>query len=464
MKLAIALPLALLAGAACEVKDPLFCDSNTPCTDPDRPFCDVNGEYPASEGIKHTCIADPLDGPDGGPDGADSGAGRSVVQLAAAARASCAVLSDGALRCWGNLMMGGEDIGDDEHPREAGDMETDGPVAQVAIGGSHICVRYVDGGVRCWGENEEGQLGYAHTNPIAAPPAELSDVPIGGVATNICAGASHTCAVLEGGDLRCWGMNLGGQLGYGHTENIGDNEFPTDEPNPVDMGGPVRDISCSSGYSCAVLETGGLRCWGVNTSGRLGYGVPGNVGDTETPADAGFVNVGGGAKLVATGDTDACVVLTDGSVRCWGAVVGLGLPGSAEPIGDDEEPAIVGPVDVGGSVTAISNGNNYTCALTESHDLTCWGNGVFGKLGYASEETVGDNETPAEAGTVMLGGDVESLSVGGNNRSHTCALLGSGEVRCWGYNGDGQLGLGFEIEAVGDDETPASKDPVQILD
>lgn len=455
--------LAVLALPSCSKKDPLFCDEHTPCVDPALPFCDLNGEYPASEGIKRTCIPDPF-GADAGFDGVDGGAGRRVTQLATALASSCAVLSDGGLRCWGQVRLGGEDIGDDEHPREAGDIDTDGPIAQVAIGGGHTCVRYRDGRVRCWGENDEGQLGYAHTNPIASPPAELPDVPIGGSAIDICAGALHTCAVLEDGSLRCWGINLAGQLGYGHTENIGDDEFPVDEPYPVDMGGSVADISCASGYSCAVLEAGGVRCWGVDVSGRLGYGVPGNVGDNETPAEAGFVNVGGGAESVAAGSTGACVVLTGGAVRCWGGVAGLGIPGSSEPIGDDEEPAAIDPVDIGGAARAIATGVSFTCAVLENDDLICWGNGAVGHLGYGSEDDVGDDETPAEVGAVMIGGPVEALSIGGDNRSHSCALLTSGAVRCWGTNTAGKLGLGSMIDAVGDDETPASKDPVQILD
>jgi alpha-tubulin suppressor-like RCC1 family protein len=455
--------LVALALTSCK-DDPLYCDENTPCADPARPFCDLNGEYPASEGIKRTCIPDPF-GPDSGPDETDGGAERSVIQLATTGNTSCAVLSDGGLRCWGDAMLGGERIGDDEHPREAGDIETDGPIAEVAIGGDHICVRYRDGAVRCWGENGEGELGYGHSDPIAAPPGQLTDVAIGGSATKICAGGSFTCAVLEGGTVRCWGMNLGGQLGYGHTENIGDDELPTDEPNPIDMGGLVRELSCASGYSCAVLEGGGLRCWGVNTYGRLGYGTSGNVGDNETPAEAGFVNVGGGVESVAVGDQNACVVLTEGTVRCWGNRVGLGVPGTSEPIGDDEDPVAIDPVDVGGDVRDITTGQAFACAVLETDNVTCWGGSSFGQLGYGSEEQVGDDETPAEAGAVMLGGAVANVSTGGgSSRIHSCALLTSGDVRCWGYNDNGQLGLGSMIDAVGDNETPDSQDPVQILD
>jgi alpha-tubulin suppressor-like RCC1 family protein len=320
--------------------------------------------------------------------------------------------------------------------------------------------------VRCWGENDYGQLGYGHTDPVNSPPAELPDVQIGGPATAISAGSSFTCAVLESEEVRCWGRNLGGQLGYGHTDDIGDDEVPTDQEDPVDMGGVVRDIACGSGFSCAVLEGGGVRCWGVDlANGRLGYGAPEeNVGDNESPAEAGFVNVGGGAEAVSVDTQHACVLLSSGAVRCWGASSALGIPGNNEPIGDDESPASIDPIDIGGDARQIVAGQNFNCAVREDDQVVCWGISFFGDLGYGNDDNIGDNEAPAAAGTVMLGEDVDSLSVGSASRFHSCALLVSGAVRCWGYNDDGELGLGFEIDAVGDDEVPASKDPVRILD
>ena len=65
---ALRLALAFVVLSACSKVDPLYCDPSTPCTDPERPFCDDNGEYPASDGIKHTCIPDPF-GPDAAPQG-----------------------------------------------------------------------------------------------------------------------------------------------------------------------------------------------------------------------------------------------------------------------------------------------------------------------------------------------------------------------------------------------------------
>src|SRR5687767_5284898 len=105
--------LAVLLLVGCKAYDPLYCDQEKPCNDPDRPFCDLNGDYPASEGVARTCIPEPdIDDEDAGPDGggADSGGGgpevdasgeRRVVQLETGGSHTCALLSDGALRCWG---------------------------------------------------------------------------------------------------------------------------------------------------------------------------------------------------------------------------------------------------------------------------------------------------------------------------------------------------------------------------
>jgi alpha-tubulin suppressor-like RCC1 family protein len=463
MRLALASSLALLAVSACLKKDPLYCDENTPCTDPALPFCDHEGAYPASDGIKHTCIPDPF--PDGGVDGDDASSDPRIVQLATAANygMSCAVLSDGGLRCWGNVHMGGELIGDNEHPREAGDISTGGTIAEVAIGGGSACVRYDGGNVRCWGYNSSGQLGYGNMDAVMTAPESLPDVSLGGPATRIVAGELHYCAVLESGEVRCWGANLSGQLGYGHVEPIGDNELPTDEEDPVDVDGAVRDIVLGKNNSCAVLESGQLRCWGDNTCGKLGYGNTEDLGDDEPLS--GFVNVGADVRSVALGYDHTCALLESGAVKCWGCASQLGYPGNSDNIGDTEAPASIGNIDLGRPATQIVAGEFGTCALLDNLDVICWGaddNGV-GFLGYPNETAVGDDETPAEQGPVVLGEDVELLSVGIGWRHHSCALLVSGAVRCWGNNDYAQLGL-LHMEIIGDNENPSSEDPVQILD
>jgi alpha-tubulin suppressor-like RCC1 family protein len=459
MKLPLAFALGLVASVSCKVKDPLYCDENTPCTDEARPFCDLNGEYEASEGIKRTCIPDPFAGADGGASN-DGGQGRTVTSLATASTESCAVLSDGGLRCWGNRLYG-ELIGDDESPRDAGDVETGAPVAQVAIGQVGTCIRYVAGNVRCWGDNSYGLLGYGHKQTVEGPPIDLPDVDLGGSAVQLSAGENFFCALLDSGDVRCWGFNSVGQLGLGNTLTVGDNEVPADK-NPVNVGGLVLQIASGRSHTCVVLEGGLVRCWGQNgITGKLGYGHEENIGDTETPASAGYVDVGGEVISVAPGAEHTCALMQGGAVRCWGGHGLLGIPDNDNDVGDDEDPSSIGTTDVGGAVRQLVAGASFTCAVREDGNVVCWGGGA--ELGYGTDESVGDDETPAQQGPVPLGGITSSLSAGGALRQHSCAWLDSGDVRCWGRNYEGQLGL-RHLEDIGDDETPDSQDPVEILD
>jgi alpha-tubulin suppressor-like RCC1 family protein len=106
----------------------------------------------------------------------------------------------------------------------------------------------------------------------------------------ITAGANHTCVLLDRGAVRCWGENKNGQLGYGHTHDIGDKQLPA-SAGDVPLGGRAVQISAGGLHTCAVLDTGRLRCWGDNEWGQLGYGHKRNIGDDETPASAGDVPV-----------------------------------------------------------------------------------------------------------------------------------------------------------------------------
>jgi alpha-tubulin suppressor-like RCC1 family protein len=138
--------------------------------------------------------------------------------------------------------------------------------------------------------------------------------------------------------------------------------------------------------------------------------------------------------------------------------------------GDDETPVEAaaagfgGDVDVGGPVIQIAAGDIHTCALLATGKVRCWGGNDDGLLGYGHTLDLGDDETPAEAaagvgGDVDVGGPAVQLAAGGN---HTCALLATGAVRCWGFGFRGQLGYGDQ-STIGDDETPASVGDVPIF-
>jgi alpha-tubulin suppressor-like RCC1 family protein len=246
------------------------------------------------------------------------------------------------------------------------------------------------------------------------------------------------------------GVGDNGQLGYGNTNDIGDDELPA-SAGDVDVGGAVVQVSTGGHHTCALLGAGKVRCWGFGGTGALGYGNTNSIGDNELPASAGDVNVGGEVVKLAAGGSRTCALLATGSVRCWG--FGGHLPGDVRPgtalgygntntIGDDEPPASAGDLNIGGSVVQASANDRHTCAVLETGALRCWGEGRYGKLGYGNTRTIGDDEVPASAGDVSVGGRVVQVGLG---TEHTCAVLETGSVRCWGYARDGVLGQGVTM-------------------
>jgi alpha-tubulin suppressor-like RCC1 family protein len=223
---------------------------------------------------------------------------------------------------------------------------------------------------------------------------------VGGAVTQLAAGGHHTCAVLSTGAVRCWGRGQYGQLGYGNTSNIGDDETPA-MAGDVDVGGVVEQLAGGQVHTCALLDTGAVRCWGYGLYGELGYGNTSRIGDNETPASAGDVDVGGTVTQLAAGSMHVCALLDTGAVRCWGnAAAGKLGYGNLRSIGDNETPATAGDVDVGGPVVRLAAGELHTCAVLSTGAVRCWGSGWQGRLGYGNTNNIGDNETPASAGDV----------------------------------------------------------------
>jgi alpha-tubulin suppressor-like RCC1 family protein len=343
-------------------------------------------------------------------------------------------------------------IGDNEHPATAGDVPVGGATKQLALGYYHTCALLDTGSVRCWGRNSSGQLGLGHTTDIGdnEPASAGGVVALGGEATQISAGIYHTCALMATGQVRCWGAGFSGQLGYANINNVGDNETPA-SVGPVNVGGGVAEVIAGGFHTCARLTTGAVRCWGANTTGQLGYGHTSTIGDNETPASVAPVNLGGSALELAAGEQHTCA-LTAGGVKCWG-YAGYGQLGYSNTT-NVSNPASVGYVNVGATLLHISAGGNQTCGLASDYTIRCWGEGQWGPLGYGNSNSIGDNEHPVAAGPVSVGGSALSISVGFD---HTCAVVSDGgyQVRCWGHGGGGKLGYG-NTTTVGDTESPSS--------
>jgi alpha-tubulin suppressor-like RCC1 family protein len=274
----------------------------------------------------------------------------------------------------------------------------------------------------------------------------------------------HSCALLADKSVRCWGLGYLLGRGNGKSDKIGDAPGEMPPKDPVVLGGPVADIVAGEYHTCALLEgpAGAVVCWGTSTG--TGYKNKGNVGLFETPASVGPVPVGGEVQQIAAGAGHTCALFKGpfaGKVRCWGSndFGQLGL-GHTDYIGDNEDPkdapflVLDGPGD---PVLRIDAGSIHSCALLSSGKLFCWGSNGQGQLGnWAGGSNVGDNEAPNPAGEVRVlevGDQVLGMALG---NSHTCARLAAGKVRCWGDGSFGALGSGNTSQLGG---SPGQKAP-----
>ena len=196
-------------------------------------------------------------------------------------------------------------------------------------------------------------------------------------------------------------------------------------PPDTDVLSGVKAIAAGGAHTCALMTTGGVRCWGANASGQLGDG---STADQNAPPAADVV---GDIAAVSAGDNHTCALTTAGGVRCWGNNIDgqLGI-GSFDPV--------VSPpsTDVLTGVKQVVASTAFTCALTTSGGVRCWG---FNSIGAIGDDTVLQVDRLRPAAVDVLGG-VASLAAG---FTHVCARMTSGGVRCWGGNEAGQLGDGM---------------------
>jgi len=326
----------------------------------------------------------------------------------------------------------------------------------ITTGWTHTCALFA-GAVRCWGGNDEGELGLEDKESRGLDRASLGDalpfVELGSNArvVQIAAGGRHTCALLDSGQVKCWGDNEVGQLGLGDTNPRGDEPGEmNDALRAVDLGAGRTATAIGAGgrHSCAVLDDGGVKCWGWNNAGQLGVGDNRNRGDE--PCEMGEllprVDLGGRrAVAVVVGGFHSCALLDDGNVACWGTNTAgeLGLGDKANR-GDRPEapPAIVdlvaGPDTITDPVVALAAGHRHTCARFAGGAMRCWGANDSGELGLGDKTDRFDASALVE---LPIDDAVAAIAAG---VSHTCALLAGGRVKCWGLDTFGQLGLGAD--------------------
>ncbi len=347
-----------------------------------------------------------------------SGLTSGVTAVIAADAHTCALTSGGGVKCWGSNFSG--NVGDGSSTSRSTPVSVSGltsGITALAASGSHTCALMSGGGLKCWGNNLYGQLGDGTTTDRSTP------VPLSGLtsaATAVGAGYHHTCVLVTVGGMKCWGANGYAQLGNGTT---------TDRLAPTDVSGLTSagtSVAADGWFTCVLLQGGGVKCWGWNLHGELGDGTTTN---RSTPVDV--TGLTSGVIAVAAGGTHACALTSGGGLKCWGS-------NEFGQLGDGSVTSRLAPVDVSGWTlvrsTAVAAGLSHTCALTSAGGVKCWGNNGSGQLG---DGTMTSRLTPADVSGLSSG--VTAVTAG---YQHTCALTTAGGVKCWGFNGDGNLGDG----------------------
>lgn len=340
----------------------------------------------------------------------------NAVAIASGTVSTCALVADGTVFCWGNNSYG--QIGNNSTAGQLLPVPVLGLTNAVSItaGLFHTCAGMADGTARCWGLNQDGQLGHGTNSE------ELTPVTVEGLinAVAIAAGGNHTCAVLADNSARCWGLGTSGQLGNG--------SFVSSAAPVVVIGGggsiTARDVAAGRNHTCVVRASSAAACWGSNATGQVGDGT--TVNRPQPVAVPNLSNV----VAIAGGEAHTCALLAGGTVSCWG------LNSSGE-LGDDTTSMHLNPnpvpglTNVVGIATGGDLGESHTCALISDGTVRCWGANGHGQLG--------DNTTSTRLSPVVVKGLGTAVAIA-TGAFHSCAVLADGTARCWGANNRGQLG------------------------
>jgi alpha-tubulin suppressor-like RCC1 family protein len=238
------------------------------------------------------------------------GLGSGVVQVAAGEMHTCALLKTGDVECWGT---GGEF---EPSPDFTATTPTTVPglskATAIASGDGYACALF-GAAAQCWGGNMLGELGAGSNLPSDSP----MPLPVSGLGSGVLAlgtlGGSQTCAIVTGGALKCWGSNDHGQLG-----NSNAGAYSATPLAVTGLGSGVTAVAASGEWSACAVVSGGVQCWGDGSYGQLGNG-------TVTPSNVpvGVTGLSSGIADVVTGDVHGCARTSKGAVQCWGVGVAV---------------------------------------------------------------------------------------------------------------------------------------------
>lgn len=340
--------------------------------------------------------------------------------------------------------------------------ERDVSLLQKALARPAVRLHQVAADVDC-----NGQLNQQDVDALLAGVSTGSLFPceqVGGAAL----GSTHSCAFTNTGQLRCWGQNRRGRLGIADDSKAlisAANQSVSvghEQSSSIDLSAAtpsIVQISAGPTHSCALSEGGQVYCFGDGGLGQLGHGNREDLGDDESVFAAGPVPLARSATSIAVGGTHSCAILSDGSVSCWGAnswgQLGYGTP---LDVGGESTPASVPPLSFPEPARSLALGFDHSCALLESGKVHCWGANFFGQLGRGTPLAGGPLERADSTPPLQFELPIAQVNAFGLS---TCVVDQQGRAFCFGENLSAQLGYGHR-DFIGDDELPADAGPVGL--
>lgn len=328
---------------------------------------------------------------------------------------NCMVTTGKNVKCWGKNDSGQLGNSATSGTNQPNPVQVDGisNAAAISVGAYHACVLLEDRTVSCWGMNDAGQLGRGTSNFIANPIPQdigLTDV------VQVSAGFKHTCALLYNGDLLCWGQN--------DTYELGINNGGTGVLTPTTVLSSVESVGTGGSWpdfhSCALVTSGDVYCWGDNGDGQVGTGSI--TVDEKTPTQV--TNLSNVEKLFV-GPKHSCALENTGTLKCWGfntsGQVGSGGASAAEPT----------PVTVGTyQVVSMGLGIQHSCMVLENQRTYCFGDNWAGQLGQGDLVA---RYNPTEISSLNTGSEVSSkgsvtCSLSTSHTVHCWGVNSVGEV------------------------------------
>ena len=243
----------------------------------------------------------------------------------------------------------------------------------ISAGNSHTCAILDDGTVKCWGDGEKRRLGQGQLKPHKPRPQPAPSV-LDVQARSISLGAGHSCALLDDFSVKCWGLNLHGQVGIGSTNNN------IVSPSLVSFGTNRKATSIAKAgfHTCATLNDGNTSCWGYNNYGELGINT---TTSHRTPQIVDRGGVHDSFRSLTGGYRTTCGVLTSGLPSCWGQNTHKGIGDGTDS--HRYRPVLVSNLSNGDEVQNITAGRYFTCASFTDGSIRCWGDNTDEALGIS---------------------------------------------------------------------------------